>query len=228
MCVTLDTDRCFCAYSEIFYTVLLPFSISGLSVWAAESLLLVCLAATSARLSHTHADASWLPWGYVIITSNQIPEGFNLDYVREVVTESCQEVNTVCLICLLQVCQRMVAHWGISAGNHIHSITMIDWNNKTNGYCFERGIILKMYVVLILDENLHLASTLCTNGTNFLMILHRNLPQIYPLSNLNYSKKTTCFLFLRLVNFLCRNCVSFINFEVTCFCAEIIFLVYDC
>lgn len=86
------------------------------SVWVAESLLLVCLAATSARLSHTHADASWLPWGYVIITSNQIPECFNLDYVREVVTESCQEVNTVCLICLLQVCQRMVAHWGISAG----------------------------------------------------------------------------------------------------------------
>lgn len=70
--------------------LLLSFSVSVLQ---SESLLLVCLPAASAGLSHTHAECFLAaPGGYVIITPNQTPEGFNPDYV---VTESCKRVNSL-------------------------------------------------------------------------------------------------------------------------------------
>lgn len=101
-----------------------------------------CLSAGSLAESY----ACWVflgcPRGYVIIASNQTPEGFNLDYVREVVTENCKEVNSVCLICLLQVCP--LRNY---CANHIHTVTKIEHNSGTNGYSSKHKIILKMYAL---------------------------------------------------------------------------------
>lgn len=91
------------------------------SVWADGPLLLYWLAVASARLSHTHADVSWL-----ILLSPLIK--FQRILVWIISVKSWQNVvrkSTICLICELHC--SMVTHWGIAETLIRFSAAVLVW-----------------------------------------------------------------------------------------------------